>query len=109
MGFRYFPATLMAGKLYRDTMVYWTEAQVDMIFNPHVGERKIHSPEELDEALRISKVRPLPTLRVWNLEGWRAKRRSSVRHRCADSPTELGRRNPPRGRTPGPLSSSQLT
>ncbi len=75
---RYFPGTLMAGKLFLDALYYRTEAQVDTIFNPLVGDRKIHSCEELDDALRISKARPLPTLKVWISEDLEGEARRSV-------------------------------
>ncbi len=75
---RYFPATLMAGRVYRDTMVYRTEAQVDMTFNPHTGERKIHSVEELEDAMRISRARPLPTIDGWISQDLEGEARRSV-------------------------------
>jgi hypothetical protein len=50
-----------AGKLtYRD------EGQI--VFNPDVGDRKIHNPDELDLALTASCLGP-PSLRLWIAEG----------------------------------------
>lgn len=66
----------MSGRLYLQGRrpgewdpVYWTESRVDAVLNPRVGDRKIHSLGELNEALMASRVRPVPTLKVWILGG----------------------------------------
>ena len=66
---RYFPATVMAGRLYLDgqSPVCWTESQVDVVINPRVGHRKIEAAEELEQVIRA--VRQFPSVRLWIAEG----------------------------------------
>jgi len=49
--------------------VYWTETQIDAIFNSRVGNRKVRTAEELEDVLRASGSKPLPAHKVWILEG----------------------------------------
>jgi len=74
---RYFTAVAYGGRLYvegvldrgrweADRLIYRDEAQI--IFNPRVGDRKIHNPDELDLALTASRLGP-PSLRLWIAEG----------------------------------------
>ncbi len=71
---RFFSATAYAGRLYVqgvsdrgpwDTrgLVYWTELQVDMIFNPRVGDRKANTAEEMRAAVAASGLRH-PAIKV---------------------------------------------
>jgi hypothetical protein len=80
MGTRFFAATAMAGRLYvqgvsercpwdAKALFYWDEAQVAVVFNPCVGDRLIRKADELAKALKASSLRPLPTLKLWILEG----------------------------------------
>lgn len=65
---RYFPATLLGGRLYLggQGFAYWTERQVDAVLNPRVGSRQIETAEELDRAIRAA---GLPSVRIWIVEG----------------------------------------
>lgn len=76
MGQRYFSATAMGGRLYVQNvpdrshswesrrLVWLTEQQVDSIFQPLAGDRKVKTSEELEEAVRVSE-RGLPAIKVW--------------------------------------------
>ncbi len=77
---RYFSATAMSGRLYVQgvpgrgpwdpgLLVYWTEPQVDSVFNENVGDRKVRSADELRRALQASAVRGLPAMKLWIAEG----------------------------------------
>ena len=79
MGIRYFSATAYAGQLYVqgvldraawDTrqLVYWEESQVDAILNARVGDRKVHTAQELRIAVEASRVRH-QAIKVWIAEG----------------------------------------
>lgn len=74
---RYFTAVALGGRLYVEgvldrgkweagNLIYRDEGQI--IFNPRVGDRKIHNPQELDLALTASRLGP-PSLRLWIAEG----------------------------------------
>ncbi len=71
MSDRYFPVTVMGGRLYSDGAgAYWDEAVVDMLVE-RVGHRRARTEAELLEAVRESS-RDLPALRVWVREGLEA-------------------------------------
>lgn len=73
---RYFSATAMGGRLYVQNvpdrgrswesrrLVRLTERQVDLIYQPLAGDRKVKTSEELAEAVRVSE-RGLPAIKVW--------------------------------------------
>jgi hypothetical protein len=74
---RYFPATVMGGRLYvqgigtygpwdSQQLPYQVEGIVDQILRPLLGERKIHTREELVEAVRRS---DMPAATIWIGEG----------------------------------------
>ncbi len=76
---RYFPATVMGGRLYpqgigangpwkSSRLAYQSEETVAVLLRPIIGEKKIRTPEELAESIRQSS---LPAVTVWipeNLE-----------------------------------------
>ncbi len=76
---RYFPATVMGGRLYphgigvcgpwkSSSLAYQSQETVALLLRPIIGEKKIRTLEELDEAVRQSS---LPAVTVWipeNLE-----------------------------------------
>ncbi len=71
-GIRYFAVTAMAGRLsiqWDDRPHYLTEEQVDAILKPTVGDRKVDTVVELEDALKVSKAKPLPSIMLWILEG----------------------------------------
>lgn len=79
MALRYFAATAYAGRLYVQgvgdrgpwesrALVYWTEAQVDMILNERTGDRKVRTPEELRAAVESSRTRH-HAMKAWIAEG----------------------------------------
>ncbi len=74
----YFSATAMAGRIYVQgigdrgpwdpkQLVYLDESVVDMLANPHAGDLKVRTAEELRDVIRVSK-RGLPTLKLWICE-----------------------------------------
>lgn len=80
MGTRYFAATAFSGRLYVQgvservpwdarQLIWWDEAQVAAVINPNVGDRLIRTGDELEAALRASTLRPVPTLKLWVMEG----------------------------------------
>ena len=56
------------GSEAQKALIYWTEALVDRVLNPRVGDRKVHAAEELREALQESRGRGA-SVRVWIAEG----------------------------------------
>jgi len=85
-GNRFFSATVLAGRLYLQGvsergpwdarhLVWWKEAQVVAVFNPNVGDRLIRTADELEAALKASALRPLPTLKLWVMEGMQEEAR----------------------------------
>ncbi len=79
MGTRFFSATAFCGRLYvqgvpergpwdASQLVYWTEEQIDLVFNPLTGDRKVRAFAELERALEDSRLGP-PALKVWIAEG----------------------------------------
>ena len=79
MGTRFFSATAFCCRLYVQSvpergpwdasqLVYWTEEQIDLIFNPLTGDRKVRSVAELARALEESRLGP-PSPKVWVAEG----------------------------------------
>jgi hypothetical protein len=67
---RFFPATVMAGRVYlddRDGLAYCDEAVVDMLVE-RVVHRKARTEAELLAVVRESE-RGLPAIRVWVHEG----------------------------------------
>lgn len=79
MAFRYISATAMGGRLYvqgigesgpwdSSWLSYWPEAAVDLIFQSLIGDRKVGTAEELEDAIRSSE-RGLPAIKVWIHEG----------------------------------------
>ncbi len=76
---RFFSATAWTGRLYVSTildrgswdsrsLVYWTEEQVDAIFNERIGDRKARTPQELRAAVLVSRIGH-PAITVWIAEG----------------------------------------
>lgn len=76
---RFFPATAYAGHLYLQRvshqiqsegrlLVYWDEVQVDAVLKPHIGDRKVQTPDELATVIRASRLR-YPAITVWIVEG----------------------------------------
>lgn len=66
----------MGGKLYvyggsarqgtwnSQRLAYWREQDVERIFQPLAGDRKVRTTEELEDAIRASE-RGLPAIKVW--------------------------------------------
>ncbi|HEV8339586.1 MAG TPA: hypothetical protein VGR25_08010 [bacterium] len=75
---RFFPATLLAGRLYLDgpNLAYLTESQVNKILNPDVGGRRIETAEELAGVLLMTAG--FPSVRVWIAEGLEQASRQST-------------------------------
>lgn len=83
---RYFSATVMGGRLYvqgipapgpwdAKHLSWWSERQVELVFQPLVGDRKVETLKALEEAVRASE-RGLPTIKVWIHEGLQDAARS---------------------------------
>lgn len=121
MGDRYFPATVMGGRLYLDVAgktaslnaerpAYCDEAVADMLV-ARAGHRKARTWTDLDEAVKES-GRGLPAVRIWILEGlwetaWRLWEESVVseliaeRSDCVKPASAVSRPQAPPGPRPG--------
>lgn len=86
MGSRYFSATVMGGQLYVQgvpergpwdvkRLSWWSEGQVESVFQPLAGDRKVETLKSLEEAIRSS-AHGLPTIKVWIHEGLQNAARS---------------------------------
>jgi hypothetical protein len=67
---RYFPVSLVGGRLSPHPGGYLRENQLDtLLMTKPVGHSRVRSSAELDEACAASRVNPLPTLTLWVLQG----------------------------------------
>jgi hypothetical protein len=75
---RFFSAMAYAGRLYVEgwsekgpgdarLLVYWEEAQVDLVLNTSIGDRKVRTAEELQASVEVSRSRA-PAIKVWIAE-----------------------------------------